>query len=155
MKRRQFLTALTAAGLAGAIPRHSAEGSARVIFDSDLQNTADQLPLTSAPGTLSGEMLYRNLGSTGERVSAIGLGGSHVAQMGVTETMTIRLIRSAIDRGLTFMDNSWDYNAGESEIRMGRRLAGRLGVEPRVFWFRARCVANYTTSHQRSFSSLP
>jgi predicted aldo/keto reductase-like oxidoreductase len=67
------------------------------------------------------EMPTRTLGHTGERVSALGLGGSHIGQ-GPTSREAVRIIRSAIDRGLTFMDNSWDYNDGESEIRMGKAL---------------------------------
>src|SRR5438105_2780021 len=61
-----------------------------------------------------GEMIYRALGRTGEQVSALGLGGSHVGKV-EDEAEAIRIIRSAIDRGLTFMDNSWDYNDGRSE----------------------------------------
>ena len=52
-----------------------------------------------------GDMIYRILGRTGEKVSAIGLGGSHIGKL-KDEKESIALIRSAIDRGLTFMDNS-------------------------------------------------
>jgi predicted aldo/keto reductase-like oxidoreductase len=68
------------------------------------------------------QMLYRELGSTGEKVSAIGLGGWHLSLKTVEEEMATRIVRTAIDRGLTFMDNCWDYNGGESEIRMGKAL---------------------------------
>ncbi len=68
------------------------------------------------------EMLYRTLGSTGERVSALGLGGWHIGFPTMTEKEAIQIIQSAIDRGVTFMDNSWDYNEGMSEIRMGKAL---------------------------------
>ena len=68
------------------------------------------------------EMPTRILGKTGEQVSALGLGGSHIGQPNVTSREAVRIIRSALDRGLTFMDNSWDYNDGESEIRMGKAL---------------------------------
>ena len=77
------------------------------------------------------EMIYRELGSTGERVSAIGLGGWHLALKYVDEPLAIRLVRAAIDRGMTFMDNCWDYNEGASEIRMGKAL--RDGYRDRVF----------------------
>ena len=80
---------------------------------------------------MAGEMLYRTLGTTGERVSAIGLGGWHLALPGVDDALARRIIRSAIDRGITFMDNSWDYNDGESERRMGAAL--RDGYRDRVF----------------------
>ena len=66
-------------------------------------------------------MIYRMLGSTGERVSAIGLGGFHIGSQ-KDETESIQIIRSAVDRGITFLDNSWDYNEGASEIRMGKAL---------------------------------
>ena len=75
--------------------------------------------------TSNSEMLYRVLGSTGEKVSAIGLGGWHIALKHVDEQLAIRIVRTAIDRGITFMDNSWDYNGGASEIRMGKALRDR------------------------------
>jgi aryl-alcohol dehydrogenase-like predicted oxidoreductase len=70
------------------------------------------------------EMTYRELGSTGEIVSAIGVGGWHLGLKHVDEPLAIKIVRTAIDRGITFMDNSWDYNEGVSEIRMGRALDG-------------------------------
>ncbi|MFY9948604.1 MAG: aldo/keto reductase, partial [Candidatus Sulfotelmatobacter sp.] len=91
----------------------------------------NQIPLLSSPGTRSGDMLYRTLGRTGERVSVIGMGGFHIAQHGLTEEESIRLVRAAIDRGITFMDNSWDYNEGQSELRMGKAL--KDGYRQKVF----------------------
>jgi len=67
-------------------------------------------------------MIYRALGATGEKVSAIGVGGWHLGLKNVDEQLAIRIVRSAIDRGITFMDNSWDYNEGVSELRMGEAL---------------------------------
>ncbi len=67
-------------------------------------------------------MLYRQLGSTGEEVSAIGLGGWHLGLQQVDEPLSFRIVRTAIDRGITFMDNSWDYNNGLSETRLGKAL---------------------------------
>ena len=64
----------------------------------------------------------RVLGRTGERVSAIGLGGHHLGLPSVSETLAIRIVRSAVDRGINFLDNSWDYNDGASEKRMGKAL---------------------------------
>ena len=90
-----------------------------------------QIPLTSSAGTRKGDMLYRTLGRTGEQVSAIGMGGFHIAQPGHTEDESIRLVRVAIDRGITFMDNSWDYNEGRSEVRMGKAL--KDGYRDEVF----------------------
>jgi aryl-alcohol dehydrogenase-like predicted oxidoreductase len=76
-------------------------------------------------------MLYRDLGRTGERVSAIGLGGWHLGLSHVDEKLSIRIVRSAVDRGITFMDNSWDYNDGASEKRLGKAL--RDGYRDKVF----------------------
>jgi len=75
-------------------------------------------------------MIYRTLGRTGERVSAIGLGGHHIGRPR-DPNEGIQIIRSAIDRGITFMDNSWDYHDGESERRMGSAL--RDGYRQKVF----------------------
>jgi len=76
-------------------------------------------------------MLYRTLGRTGQRVSVIGLGGWHIGLKSLKEQLSIRIIRSAIDRGITFLDNSWDYNEGASERRMGKALRG--GYRAKVF----------------------
>ena len=77
-----------------------------------------------------GDMIYRKLGSTGERVSAIGLGGYHIG-IPREEQESIRLIRSAIDRGINFLDNSWDYMDGKCEVLMGKAL--RDGYRQKVF----------------------
>jgi aryl-alcohol dehydrogenase-like predicted oxidoreductase len=74
---------------------------------------------------------YRTLGRTGERVSVIGLGGSHLGQKSLSDDESVRIIRTAIDRGLNFLDNSWDYNDGVSEKRMGKAL--RDGYRDRAF----------------------
>jgi predicted aldo/keto reductase-like oxidoreductase len=77
------------------------------------------------------EMPTRILGATGERVSLLGLGGWHLGFGAIDEQLSIRIVRDAVDRGITFMDNSWDYNDGASEIRMGKAL--RDGYRERVF----------------------
>src|SRR5579871_1825762 len=79
----------------------------------------------------STDMRYRALGSTGERVSLIGVGGWHLGLKDVSEKLAIRIVHSAIDRGINFMDNSWDYNDGASEKRMGKAL--RDGRREKVF----------------------
>ena len=101
MDRRDFLTTLAALQLAARLDAETSNG-----------------------------MIYRNLGTTGQRVSALGLGGYH---MGVPkeESESIRIVRSAVDRGVTFLDNSCDYHDGGSEIRMGKAL--RDGYRKRVF----------------------
>jgi aryl-alcohol dehydrogenase-like predicted oxidoreductase len=76
-------------------------------------------------------MIYRTLGSTGEKVSAIGVGGWHLALKHVDKQLAISIVRSAIDRGINFLDNCWDYNDGESEKRMGQAL--RDGYRKRAF----------------------
>jgi aryl-alcohol dehydrogenase-like predicted oxidoreductase len=74
---------------------------------------------------------YRTLGRTGERVSAIGLGGYHLGKHYLEESESIRIIRAAIDNGVSFLDNSWDYYNGQSELRMGKAL--RDGYRQRAF----------------------
>jgi aryl-alcohol dehydrogenase-like predicted oxidoreductase len=75
-------------------------------------------------------MLYRTLGKTGERVSAIGLGGAHIGRP-ADEKDGIRIVRSAIDRGITFLDNCWDYADGKCEVWMGKAL--RDGYRQKIF----------------------
>ena len=65
-------------------------------------------------------------------MSAIGFGGSHFAKKALSEAQSIALVHAAIDRGITFMDNCWDYNDGQSEIRMGKALA-QGGRRAKVF----------------------
>jgi predicted aldo/keto reductase-like oxidoreductase len=88
------------------------------------------LPFVSAlEAEVRDGIIYRKLGSTGERVSAIGLGGYHI---GVPDEKDgIHLIRSALDRGITFLDNSCDYHDGRSEVCMGKAL--REGYRNRAF----------------------
>ena len=73
----------------------------------------------------------RPLGSTGEQVSMIGLGGAHIGKKKLSDADSIRLMRSAVDEGITFFDNSWDYNDGQSELRMGTALQD--GYRQKVF----------------------
>jgi predicted aldo/keto reductase-like oxidoreductase len=73
---------------------------------------------------------YRKLGRTGERVSLVGLGGYHLG-MQSDEQESIKIIRTALDGGINFLDNCWDYNGGNSEIRMGKAL--RDGYRQKAF----------------------
>lgn len=66
----------------------------------------------------------------GETVSALGLGGFHIGMQSDADE-SIRIIRTAVDRGVTFLDNCWDYNKGASEERMGTAL--RDGYRDKVF----------------------
>jgi len=87
------------------------------------------IALKAAHGQAGG-MIYRTLGKTGEKVSAIGVGGAHIGRADSAELATA-IIRTAVDRGITFMDNCWDYVDGEAERRMG--VALRDGYRQKVF----------------------
>ncbi|MGP8246655.1 MAG: aldo/keto reductase [Bryobacteraceae bacterium] len=77
----------------------------------------------------SSDMPYRTLGRTGEKVSALGLGGYHIGKQKDPQE-SVAIVRSAVDRGINFLDNCWDYNDGQSEFRMG--LALRDGYRQKV-----------------------
>jgi len=78
-----------------------------------------------------GGIPYRTLGRTGEKVSHIGIGGYHLGKPGLDAQGSIRIVRTALDEGINFLDNCWDYNGGESEIRLGRAL--RDGYRQKAF----------------------
>jgi aryl-alcohol dehydrogenase-like predicted oxidoreductase len=86
--------------------------------------STDPIVNNTTPGESTGnrEIPYRTLGHTGEQISCIGMGGFHLGQASLSESDAIKLIHSAVDRGINFLDNSWDYNKGESEKRMGKAL---------------------------------
>src|SRR5581483_6370037 len=73
----------------------------------------------------------RTLGRTGEKVSMVGIGGYHIGFSSVEEQEAIRIVRSALDNGINFLDNCWDYNNGVSEERMGKAL--RDGYRQKAF----------------------
>jgi uncharacterized protein len=73
----------------------------------------------------------RILGQTGEKVSIVGIGGYHLGRPGVDEEESIRIVRTGLDQGINFLDNCWDYNGGESELRMGKAL--RDGYRQKAF----------------------
>src|SRR5258708_40162673 len=74
-------------------------------------------------------MPRRTLGRSGEKVSIIGIGGYHLGRP--SEQDAIRIIRTALDNGVNFLDNCWDYNGGVSEERMGKAL--RDGYRRKAF----------------------
>jgi aryl-alcohol dehydrogenase-like predicted oxidoreductase len=78
---------------------------------------------------MNGKVPRRELGRTGQHVSIIGVGGAHLGIPQRSEAVAI--VREAIDRGIDFLDNSWDYNDGESERRVGEALKG--GYRERAF----------------------
>lgn len=130
MKRRTFLQG-TAAGTAAAAAAVHGTAAAQA-SPADIPTNPDgtigtldprMLLRVTDPGERRGDMLYRTLGRTGEKVSAIGLGGSHIGKPPVDAKMAVKLIQAALDRGINFLDNSWDYNGGQSELRMGTALS--------------------------------
>lgn len=131
MERRDFLKgAALGAGLTAVSPAGAA------VSDPGLPNTRPQdpadLPFVTDPGERRGEMLYRKFGKTDETISAIGMGGFHLGKSAVSDDEATRLIHQGIDRGITFMDNCWDYNQGRSEERMGIALE-QNGYRNQVF----------------------
>lgn len=79
----------------------------------------------------------RPFGTTGEDVSLLGLGGAHLGKP--TEAEAIRIVHEAIDAGVTFLDNAWEYNERESERRMGKALA-QGGYRDRAFLMTKDCA---------------
>ena len=110
MDRRDFLKSATVA--AGAAASNQMFAPAMAAGQEHIEHG----------GSMTDGMIYRTLGRTGERVSAIGMGGYHLGKSNVEEAEAIRLMHQAIDRGITFFDNCWDYNGGVSEQRMGKAL---------------------------------
>src|SRR5205807_1150832 len=123
MKRREFLETMT---VTAALPL--ASGAATTAPPSE--KPAEPTPLERPKETVRGEMRYRPLGRTGVEVSLIGLGGHHIGRQ-KDEKDSIRIIRTAIDAGITFLDNCWDYHDGGSEVRMGKALQD--GYRKKVF----------------------
>jgi predicted aldo/keto reductase-like oxidoreductase len=126
VKRRHFISG-SAAALAGTAYLGSAnaeklESSLAGNTETSSKGAAANLPSVTSAGTMRGEMLYRQLGSTGVEVSVIGMGGAHLGLADVKEDDAIRLVHEGIDRGINFLDNSWDYNEGRSEERVGKAL---------------------------------
>lgn len=107
VSRRRFLEAAAGAAIIAGFPSYTPSAEAK------------------------GEVPRRTLGRTGETISAIGLGGYHLGKPGLGESESIRIIRTGLDEGINFLDNCWDYNGGESEIRMGKALQD--GYRERAF----------------------
>ncbi|MGA2353989.1 MAG: aldo/keto reductase [Terriglobales bacterium] len=82
-------------------------------------------------GDTKSDVPMRTLGHTGERVSMVGIGGYHLGRPGVQLEESIRIVRTGLDQGINFLDNCWDYNDGESEVRMGKAL--RDGYRQKAF----------------------
>ena len=108
MKRREFLKSAALAALATAasqpVPAYAADGK---------------------------EIPYRTLGRTGAKTSLVGIGGSHIGVKSVSDEEATAIVRKALDSGVNFLDNCWDYNGGNSEVRMGKAL--RDGYRQKAF----------------------
>ncbi len=108
MKRRDFLKSAALAALASAaerpLPAYASEDK--------------QIP-------------YRTLGRTGARTSLLGIGGAHIGLKSLSDEQAIAIVRKALDSGVNFLDNCWDYNGGNSEVRMGKAL--RDGYRQKAF----------------------
>lgn len=109
--------------------RHFLTSTARTLLAGSL--LGEQLRASEVKAA-SGEIPYRSLGKTGQKVSLITLGGAHIGYEHVPEAESIRIMHAAIDEGVNFFDNSWDYNGGISEERMGKALAME-GKRQKVF----------------------
>lgn len=107
MKRREFIKTATATAVASVLSAKAGHAE-----------TKDGIP-------------YRVLGHTGEKLSLVGVGGHHIGRPAVSEATAIQIIRTALDNGVNFLDNAWDYNNGASEIRMGKAL--RDGYRQKAF----------------------
>ncbi len=116
MERRDFLISAAATAAAAAVPA-----------DAQAGHTSKGAPVKRAE---SPDMIYRELGTTGERVSAIGMGGYHLGKQKDPQE-SIDLVHAGVDRGITFIDNCWDYNDGISEVRVGQAL--KNGYRQKVF----------------------
>lgn len=128
--RREFVVSVMAAAVAYACGRRTApQQKPGEMGAQGMQGSG--APSSGAPQVAAhGEIPKRRLGRTGVKVSAIGLGGFHIGQK-LSERESITLIRRAVDNGIDFLDNCWDYNDGDSEARMGKALAD--GYRQRVF----------------------
>ncbi len=126
ISRRRFLQT-SSATVAASLAAQGLSPLAALAADE-----TDPLPLLTDPPagqTRHGDMLYRRLGRTGEKVSLVGVGGAHLA--GPSEEEAIRIVRTALDRGVNFLDNCWDYSGGKCEERMGKAL--RDGYRAKAF----------------------
>jgi predicted aldo/keto reductase-like oxidoreductase len=117
--------------------------------------TAASLLMAGGLNTVNAEskngVPYRTLGRTGEKVSMIGLGGYHLGKQSDANE-SIRIIRTGLDEGINFLDNCWDYNGGESEIRMGKAL--RDGYRQKAFLMTKIDGRNKTTAGAQLNESL-
>jgi len=132
MDRRDFIKTVAAGvgvAAAGTLPADAQVVSGVAVADN----------VVPRPGTVTAsipqhpDMKYRALGRTGEAVSLVGMGGYHLAKPGgMNNDEAIRVVHAGLDAGINFCDNCWDYNGGESEVRLGRALS-QQGYRRKVF----------------------
>lgn len=127
-----------------------AEGKMTVIHRRELLAAA--AAAGGAFGQGGGGIPRRPLGKTGVEVSILGLGGHHQARP-KEESESIRLVHAAVDAGITFMDNAWDYHNGRAEEVMGKALA-MDGYRKRVFLMTKVCARDYAGAMQHLEDSL-
>jgi predicted aldo/keto reductase-like oxidoreductase len=132
MERRNFLQSAAVVGVGLAASSNAPAAVNAVTLPNIQPSDPADLPFVSDPGERRGDMLYRQFGRAKEKISAIGMGGFHLGKSAVSDDEAIRLIHQGIDRGITFMDNCWDYNEGRSELRMGEALS-QGGYRDKVF----------------------
>src|ERR1700745_2264523 len=118
---------------AGAV---AATSVASANSDSAFSSPESGSSATAASGN-EGKMIYRKFGSTGERISAIGVGGHHLGDVPTLDE-AVQLVHEAIDAGVTFFDNAWEYYNGKTETILGRAL--RDGRREKVFLMTKVCT---------------
>ena len=134
IKRREFIGGMAALSVVPAVGLPSDAAASETITESagrDITNPGGMAGAAGRDVSKKGDMPYRMLGKTGVQVSCIGLGGYHLGASGISESDAIHLFHAAVDRGINFSDNCWDYNGGESERRVGKALQG--GYREKVF----------------------
>jgi uncharacterized protein len=107
LSRRKFMQA---AAIMGAVP----------LMPSRAFSTGGGVPPQSPEGTVP----KKTLGRTGVQVSALGLGGYHLGSA-TTDQVANEIVAKALDHGIDFFDNAWEYHDGLSEERLGRALKGK------------------------------
>jgi uncharacterized protein len=112
---------------------------------------AEDVLAQTSPASATG-LPTRVLGRTGQRVSILALGGWHIGAI-KDDTESIRLMQAALDEGITFFDNAWDYHDGRSEELMGRALA-EGGRRDKVFLMTKNCERDYEGSQRCLEDSL-
>jgi predicted aldo/keto reductase-like oxidoreductase len=104
---------------------------------------AEEVLAQTSPASANG-LPTRVLGRTGQRVSILCIGGWHIGSL-KDDAESIRLMQAALDEGITFFDNAWDYHDGRSEDLMGRALA-EGGRRDKVFLMTKNCERDYDGS---------